>query len=402
MQTIALPQRPAPDLRALSAIIVFILLQPFYLWESGLPQISHIMFAVMFISVFVSGGLVIRLDDHFQARAILYMALFTGWVFIVDGIYSVTEDTLVPIGNATYYAFGLIFALLFLTVINRGGEAAARALYYAFAFVAITQAMISVAGLGRTYWNVRAMNFFNNPNQLAYFAVMMSVHLNYFGRQLKINFALHNLALICLVYVCFRSLSRAGAGAIMATALLEYALFERNMIRWSVILLAFILVGGLYGERIWNYVFDAYYNARFAGGEISGRYSGINQFGESRHYNYLLVEPSRLLVGWGDGQFQEHFGGLVELHATLPGVLLNFGVPGITLFLLMMWNATRANWKEAVTTLGPLIIFGFTHNGIRNPLLYAIIATVAAQPFKKRRVADLEPTPNHLLPATVE
>src|SRR5580704_10491528 len=98
---------------------------------------------------------------------------------------------------------------------------AARAIYYAFAFGAITQAMIAAAGLGRMYFNLREMNFFDNPNQLGYFAVLTSVYLTYFGRQLKINFAWQNFALICAAYICFRSLSRAGAAAIVATILLD-------------------------------------------------------------------------------------------------------------------------------------------------------------------------------------
>ncbi len=93
MKTSVLPQRSGSDLSGLPAIIVFILLQPFYLWDSSLPQIGPLTFAVMFIGVFMSGGLVIHLDDKFQVRAVLYIALFAGWAFIVDGLYSVTEHT---------------------------------------------------------------------------------------------------------------------------------------------------------------------------------------------------------------------------------------------------------------------------------------------------------------------
>jgi hypothetical protein len=59
------------------------------------------------------------------------------------------------------------------------------------------------------------------------------------------------------------------------------------------------------------------------------------------------------------------------------------------LFLLLIWNSVRANWKDAIVTLGPLLVYGFTHNGSRNPMLFAIFAVVAAQPFKKR-VAERE------------
>ncbi|MGH6839156.1 MAG: hypothetical protein ACREDT_10215 [Methylocella sp.] len=400
MQTSALSPPIGPDLRGLSALIVFILLQPFYLWESGLPQIAHLIFAVMFIGVFISGGLVVYLDDQRQARGVLYLVLFTGWAFIVDGIYSVTERSLEPIATALDYAYGLILTLLFLTVMNRGGRTASRAIYYTFAFVAITQAMITATGLGRIYYDVRAMNFFNNPNQLAYFAVIVSVQLSYFGRKLNINFVLHNLALICMAYVCFRSLSRAGAGAIAATALLDYVLFERNKIRWYVVLLALILVGVIYHGRIEHNVFDPF-NARLTVGSSAAKYSGTDELIEGRHYGYLFVEPSRLLVGWGDGQFEKHFGNSLELHATLPAVLLAFGVPGITLFILMIWNAVRADWRAAVVTLGPLFIYGFTHNGIRNPLLFAILGVVAAHPIKTQAV-KLERTPDRPRPVAAE
>jgi hypothetical protein len=389
MKTSVLPQRSGSNLSGLPAIIVFILLEPFYLWNSSLPQIGPLTFAVMFIGVFMSGGLVIDLEDKFQVRAVLYIALFAGWALIVDGLYSVTEHTIEPVASAPFYAFGLLVTLVFLTVMNRGGETAARAIYYAFAFGAITQAMIAAAGLGRMYFNLREMNFFDNPNQLGYFAVLTSVYLTYFGRQLKINFAWQNFALICAAYICFRSLSRAGAAAIVATILLDYALFERNRIRWFVILFVSVVVGGLYAESIRNAVIDAFVNSRFAGGGIGAGHSGANEFMEYRHYEYLLAESSRLLVGWGDGQFQKHFGGVVELHATLPAILLCFGVPGITLFLLLIWNSVRANWKDAIVTLGPLLVYGFTHNGSRNPMLFAIFAVVAAQPFKKR-VAERE------------
>jgi hypothetical protein len=40
MKTSVLPQRSGSDLSGLPAIIVFILLQPFYLWNSSLPQIG--------------------------------------------------------------------------------------------------------------------------------------------------------------------------------------------------------------------------------------------------------------------------------------------------------------------------------------------------------------------------
>ena len=171
----------------------------------------------------------------------------------------------------------------------------------------------------------------------------------------------------------------------VATILLDYALFERNRIRWFVILFASVVVGGLYAESIRNAVIDVV-NSRFAGAGTSGGIGARSNELEYRHYDYLLAEPSRLLVGWGDGQFQKHFGAALELHATLPAILLCFGVPGITLFLLLIWNSVRANWKDAIVTLGPLLVYGFTHNGSRNPMLFAIFAVVAAQPFKKRVV----------------
>ena len=95
-----------------------------------------------------------------------------------------------------------------------------------------------------------------------------------------------------------------------------------------------------------------------------------------RGYDRLTKYPKYLVFGSGEGQ-SSRFGYSIEFHSTLGNILMSYGIIGLVLYLTSVISAIRNNrWKDAYTVFF-ILLYGLTHNGIRNTLLWMLVASIS-------------------------
>lgn len=84
------------------------------------------------------------------------------------------------------------------------------------------------------------------------------------------------------------------------------------------------------------------------------------------------------MVGAGEGQTERlnTEAPEVELHSTPGTLLFSYGLFGTILFLLPFWYIVRTKGIPALSMFVPVLLYGSTHNGLRQSELWVLIILV--------------------------
>jgi hypothetical protein len=157
--------------------------------------------------------------------------------------------------------------------------------------------------------------------------------------------------------------------AIIATLLLLAIHFSRNIGQFLLVAVLGVIATFFMGEvSLVDQVIDRLTNI----GEQSD--DGLS----GRGYDRIWLYPQYLLFGAGEmglARFPET--GMMEQHSTLGTVLFSYGVIGMFLFGLMLWQLLKiAGWRELLY-LAPAFVYGVAHQGLRFSMFWFLFATIA-------------------------
>jgi hypothetical protein len=371
----------------------FIVLFPFYVLPSGVPQPSH---AILALACALSAAPIVAMFRTPDRAVLIPLALFIAYTAIVNGYYSFSlnaQDSSLrslPIARTAYLAFnGGLFAV-FLLHMRQGGT---RELRFLVACLVGGVAVLAAISMVYPVWhNGRLTASFNNPNQLGYYAlIVLTAGLAYSlrgGMSIPVTAA---MTAAC-VYLIARSLSVAAIGALLLTWVLVgiQALRTRRSLAVAL-LLSFVPLAALgwftRGEAVL-----AGLERRSEQLERLSKY-----FARDRHLTWLIEYPEHLILGAGEGAAERFYtsrrgdtedgtNGGAEVHSTLGVVLFAYGIPGTALFLLFLWRVVRADPAHALTLVVPLLAYGLAHNGLRFSFFWFCLAVV----YCTARVGDLK------------
>ena len=109
---------------------------------------------------------------------------------------------------------------------------------------------------------------------------------------------------------------------------------------------------------------------------------------EGRGYTVLLNPDFRILFGYGEGFMSKNYerpsflvNSPEEVHSTLGGVLINYGIMGFILFVLFLLIIFKVSIKKfdflnSFALFSPFMIYGLTHNGIRFTIFWIFLALI--------------------------
>ncbi len=122
---------------------------PFYFWESGLPQIAHL---IMTLAMFIN-----------------FISLFAFYTLLVNLFVYVKYFDINTLYASCYYIFN-IFVWFHLVLLGKkiGPHRFLRTIWVLLWFLLLFELFLILARLGRLYGNSRAMGTFNDPNQMAH------------------------------------------------------------------------------------------------------------------------------------------------------------------------------------------------------------------------------------------
>ena len=366
-----MPPAPRSELRRLLRrpdVIVwclFVTAIPFYLFESGLPQPGDFLMVLLLpLTLYGWNG---RLPGAF-ARPLRALLGFTLWVVLVQyswatilgnwGFFGKDTFLLFPI----YYLFNASVMLVTLILYQRYGDGLLRLT----AWCLLLSIGIQIVGSFFTFYNhIRAAIFFNNPNQLGYYAVLASCMLALLQRKLGLGFLVTAIGLLGCLFLGLSSASRAAAAG-AAVVLVVTLVSNPRIVVAAIPLIAGLVFTGPVAHAI----------------ESTEHRVKIDQFPEysfleERGWGRIYDNPEYVMLGAGEGgtsRFRDSLIGTHEIHSSAGMLIFSYGLVGVSLFL---WFVARVLWGArlgASLMLTPIIAFTIAHNGLRDTMLWMVLA----------------------------
>lgn len=348
----------------LLALGLYILSKPYYLLPSGLPQIADMLLVVGMAFLLFVPRLSRDLDTgKFVACAAIFCAyavlVSIGWAFAL-------MEPRVAL-NAAYYAFNLCLLILCLRVGELHPEATLRIIAYAIALSAMVQAVTTALTFNAAEF--RQIASFNNPNQLAYWALLsLCIFWSISGR-VALPIYLRVATLIALLYAIAISLSKAA----MIAAVLLLVLHFLKRPKLMVVALVVAVVGYLTLEN------------STIGERIAMRLENIGTQTDdsfySRGYLRILRYPEYAVIGAGEGAIYrfddtEYSDLNHEIHSTFGTILFCYGAVGTAAFAGALFYLYRVAGFGNAIYLAPPFLYGLTHQGVRFSFLWLFLAVL--------------------------
>jgi hypothetical protein len=232
--------------------------------------------------------------------------------------------------------------------------------------------------LGGGFNGERAIGFFNNPNQLGYYNLLLLGFLLMISQRIKLKPGWFIGGFTATLIMCFSSLSKAAIIAYTAMFLcflffkIKTKIFNKKIFIYFSIIIVILSIACYSNKEILmsNQLYrSVMYRVSTIGSDNDDNLS-------ARGYDRLTNYPQYLAFGAGEGEF-ERLGYGYEFHSTLGNILSSYGIIGLFLYLTSIVLAMKSNrWKDSYIIFF-ILFYGLTHNGIRNTLLWMLVALIS-------------------------
>jgi hypothetical protein len=360
-------------------LTVYLALKPLYFFSSGLPQISDmfLLLATVYLLFHVRGKIRIQKSILGWVTVFVFTLVFQCAIQLVWWLETDERELLLM---PTYYIFNFIAALLCLCVGNRIGTERLKLVLCNGCFWSI---LVTALGL-LVNWGTgaRMKGFFNNPNQLGYYALLVATVIAFFPDQLP-KWKKAVTLTISVLAIAF-SLSKAAIVGLAGLTVCYFIWGSQKRTRRQMVIRAAILL----------LFFTAVYWLLFSDSSIIQGNQTLNSIririrnmgsekdsalGIGRGYNRVQELGMHFLWGMGEGAY-ERFQVLSgkEVHSTLINILVSYGAVGSLAYLWLIGRPLlRCGARlQNLACVSGVVLYSFTHNGIRNTLLWLLLAAV--------------------------
>ncbi|MHB8079037.1 MAG: hypothetical protein ACYDIE_07265 [Candidatus Krumholzibacteriia bacterium] len=342
--------------------MLFLLALPFYLLPSGFPQPAYALVPLLALGCVFSGRerRAFWLPSHRSVVTVL--ALFVCYTLAVALVWVLRTGQYEMLAYPLLYAVNLLLFATVLHLIDRHGTGflvqSAHALVGALVLQLVLLAVVAPSG------QLRQTLFFNNPNQLGYFALLAATLLLLLRDVARVRLAWIVTGLAAASILCIASLSRSALGGLLILLLIALRRRPRALLGGALALLVLVALAWsqapeLARTRLLN-------GNQAIGADLSGR-----------GYDRILNHPSYLLFGAGEGafwRFDSVFPG--ELHSAFGTVCFAYGVPGSVLFALFLIAVLRLAKRGTWLLLCPVLAYGLVHQSLRFAMFWILMAFV--------------------------
>lgn len=357
----------------LVAWVLFILLIPFYVGESGLPQPGNGLLVVI-VPLAIS-----KWNGKMQTgvvRILRPLIWFTLWACVVNYGWALINDkwqlsayALFPI----YYIFNAILFVTALVIYQQHGDKFLRATTYAVVVIVLFQVVASF--FYQSVW-YRGQLFFNNPNQLGYYALLAGCMIALLQKPANMSRLAASIGLTGCAYLAVLSASRAAAAGI--GILFVLLMFSNPRLIILGVFSAVILLG--VGGPISNAI--DYAEERVASEQSQG-------FVEERAYDRLWLHKEHLILGAGEGDVGRFTDDphAREIHSSAATVVFSYGIIGTILFLAFAFRVAGGASIRMIAMLIPTFAYTMAHQGLRFSMLWVLLAIFVAVKLRAIAVA---------------
>ncbi|MFT4625182.1 MAG: hypothetical protein ACI8PZ_003848 [Myxococcota bacterium] len=347
---------------------------PFYVFPSGNPQPADLLFVLFMGSLLLMGGGRFTVPAS-SVSLVLATLAFTAWVALVNTWWTGATGSLRISKTTLFYVYNASILLSFVLAYQRYGRAWLVGTVWAISAGLILQVLLAPAVM--RWGALRQELFYNNPNQLAYFA-LLSAMLVFAGSQvLDIPAWLQGLVYLCATALVVLASSRAALAGLGVFGVLLGFRRPTVLLAVGLVALTALIVADVDPASLYNRGLD------------------LNEEG-GRGYHRLLRYPHYLILGAGEGyieRFSVEDQWHHELHSVFATLLFCYGIVGAALFALMNGAILRSAGLVGALALVPPYIFGLTHQGLRFTQLWILLGFLACIGVERRRQQRAIPKP---------
>jgi hypothetical protein len=338
-----------------------------YVFPSGTPQPRDYVLAL--VIVLVAGpalkALMVR-GDHWLLGLVVWVSLVNGtWAFLLS------DPAFLP--AALYYGYNVGVFVVVTWALQHGHDSASRWLRIGALCALGVQAVIVLHGFGES---ARVAGTFNNPNQLGYWAVLLTAL--YLVLSYNRPWGLRELVVVGLgASLTIASLSIAAmlSMALVAIVFLFVHPVSPPLRVATIFLGSTLLVGAIVTDDLPRRIGDAQTAQLFAARQAA--VLSRDEF-DNRGYDRLLEHPGYLVAGAGEGAYSRFSESRdIELHSSFGTMLFSYGVVGLALFMIVLLRALRGSPSLVILYFIPLLLYGLAHQGLRFTEFWILLAAVA-------------------------
>lgn len=365
--------------------LLFMLLKPFYLGESGGIQIADLVFILCF-----GTWVLTRRGEPVMSKTNRVFLAFLFCVQAVNLVWFILRPDAYFFMSSFYYLYNFLVILVISDFMHN--RRFLRALLWVLVFNLVIQLAVLALGIGRFFWGIyRFMGTFNDPNQFAFsmFSTFLLIYVlsSYLKNQLDRR---KNLLVVgsflLVVFFIFQGSSTGmllGITAFTGLMVLTFIGSEKTpafaflKILAIVILLAVVLLVltlGNLGEQIDDAVgsdtFLIYRLVEKAQKIVTG---GLSSIIDERGLDKLFSHPIYMIIGAGEGGFDRFPATPFEIHSTLPGILFSYGLLPFLLLLRWIWLNVKGINRVLVPVYLALFLESFFLAHQRQPAFWMLI-----------------------------
>lgn len=341
----------------------YVLAIPFYVSKSGIPQPGNLILIVLVPTTLLRWNGRMRSDLIGPLRILLW---FTVWVCVVNFGWAIAlwKWNLNSYAiYATYYVYNAIVVIVVLLLYQRHEDVFLR-LTMAALFVSLAIQVVASLVFPSRDADIRGSGFFNNPNQLGYYALLVACVVALCQRRLKLNVIYVSSMMLSSAYLAFLSASRAAVGGIAILFALMIFTNRRVLILSVVAVVAMFAVSNPLSSIV-----DA------TGQRIE--YRRKENVLEARGYDRVWRFKEYVVLGAGEGdlgRFTDNPSQAIEIHSSAATVLFSYGIVGAILFLTFVSRLLRGATLRSAMLVVPVGMYTVTHQGLRFTMLWVLLS----------------------------
>lgn len=360
-------------------ILLYLLLTPFYIFASGLPQPADIVVSIGVI-VFLfwkKNKKTINLPIVKSLFRFIYLVCFINifywfYFFAIKGIDN--NMYFVPL----FYIFNGFFFLFFLTILIDDGKLNKKFInILSFTILISLSIQFILALIGYQFASgeesYRNSLFFNNPNQLGYFSLLMLSLFTVLPSVFRKNIFILMLLIFITSFLILYSGSRAAlVGVLLLSAFLFYLEgFKFKFNSFIILIFAIFFIPIFLESNFFKENIDLIQNRteRNLNTNISEA--------QIRGFDRFWIHPEYIIYGSGEGMY-ERFNSYhhLELHSGFGTILFSYGILGLVLFLSFFYKIIKKNPFFLMILMSPVLTYNITHHGFRTSLFWLLLASV--------------------------
>lgn len=355
--------------------MAYFILLPFYFWRSGLPQLSDIIFIILVFTYMVKK----RMKLQFYLRSKSFMVtglLFVTYIFFANSIWMLIIGESNTIGLASlYYIYNYVICLFLIFLYSEYSKKILMLTYKSIIISIGLQILLIFIRGGFT--GRRMMLGFNNPNQLGYYALLCLSISIFISNTLNVKVKWFIFVLISCELLIFASLSSSAIISSLSL-LFFYSLAKSNNKKLKIITVTIIIIIIMI-TTIFFMTSNILINntiVKGLGNRAQGLVGKVSRFSTERGYYRITKYPKYWIFGAGEGEYLKRFGTRLEFHSTLGNIQVSYGIMGSFLFLLFLYFALKNSGSGFWYIIFSILMYGLTHNGIRNGLFWILLALI--------------------------